>query len=307
VAEIAAGSTDTEAFARISSEVRRWWTVTPEKIEHDRSALPSLRDWLALVDGEPVATAMCVELPDMRESAAAYAGISVLGRARRRGVGSQLYRLVSERARELGKSELECFTFEDDTDGVTFAEHRGFTVVMRVRALRLVLATCPVPTVELPEGVTITTLAERPDLDRGLWETACEAMPDMPYDGDAPFHPGTFDEFRGLSLSGPQFIPEATFMALADSEVIAYGQLGWNDRERGIANHDMLAVRRAFRGRGVAGALKAAQIAWALEHGLTELRTGNEERNAAARAVNARYPYEPIPDGILLRGPLAVA
>ena len=53
-------------------------------------------------------------------------------------------------------------------------------------------------------------------------------------------------------------------------------------------------------GRGIAGALKAAQIAWAVRNGLTELRTGNEERNAAARAVNARYPYEPIPNAILL-------
>ena len=305
--EIVAGSTDTEAYARISSEVLRWWTVTPERVEHDRSALPSRRDWLALVDGEPVATAMCVEPPDMRESAAVYAGICVLGRARRRGLGSELYRLVSERARELRKSELEFFSFEDDPDGVTFAEHRGFTVVMRVRGLRLVLATCPAPTVRLPDGVTITTLAERADLDQGLWETASEAMPDMPYDGDAPFHPGTFDEFRTLSLSGPQFIPEATFLALADGEVIGYGQLGWADRARGIATHDMLAVRRAFRGRGVAGALKATQIAWALEHGLTELRTGNEERNTAARAVNAKYPYEPMPDGILFRGPLAGA
>jgi GNAT superfamily N-acetyltransferase len=68
----------------------------------------------------------------------------------------------------------------------------------------------------------------------------------------------------------------------------------------------MLAVRRAFRGRGVSGALKAAQISWALDNGLSELRTGNEERNAAARAVNARYPYEPTPDGLLFRGPLAV-
>ena len=69
----------------------------------------------------------------------------------------------------------------------------------------------------------------------------------------------------------------------------------------------MLAVRRASRGRGIAGALKAAQIAWALESGLTELRTGNEERNAPMRAVNAKYPYEPTPDGLLLRGPLAPA
>jgi hypothetical protein len=44
-----------------------------------------------------------------------------------------------------------------------------------------------------------------------------------------------------------------------------------------------------------------------LDNGLRELRTGNEERNAAARAVNANFPYMPLPDGLLYRGPLAEA
>jgi GNAT superfamily N-acetyltransferase len=69
----------------------------------------------------------------------------------------------------------------------------------------------------------------------------------------------------------------------------------------------MLAVRRAWRGRGIASALKAAQIVWALDNGLTELRTGNEERNTPARAVNAKFPYTPLPDQVLYRGPLATA
>jgi hypothetical protein len=44
-----------------------------------------------------------------------------------------------------------------------------------------------------------------------------------------------------------------------------------------------------------------------LDNGLRELRTGNEERNAAARAVNANFPYMPLPEGLLYRGPLAEA
>jgi GNAT superfamily N-acetyltransferase len=67
----------------------------------------------------------------------------------------------------------------------------------------------------------------------------------------------------------------------------------------------MLAVRRSWRGRGIAKALKAAQIVWAIDNGLSELRTGNEDRNAAARAVNANFPYAPVPDQLLYRGPLA--
>ena len=111
---------------------------------------------------------------------------------------------------------------------------------------------------------------------------------------------------RTESLDGlPKYIAEATFVATQGSDVIGYGQLGWMDRPAGIGDHQMLAVRRSWRGRGIARALKAAQIVWALDNGLTELRTGNEERNAAARAVNAKFPYVPLPDQLLYRGPLA--
>ena len=305
VIEVVPGSVDTDGFARIYSEVGRWTTLTPEHVEHERRTHSSLRDWLALVGGEAVGAAVCVETPDMRQSAALHGGVRVLAGSRRQGVGTELFRVLSEYSSTLGKSELEVFAYEDDPDGVAFAERRGFTTVMRLRMLRLVLAGLPAPGVDPPEGVTIATLAERPELEHALWEVACEALPDMPYDGDAPVHPGTLEEFRAAALSGPAFIPEATFLALAGGDVVGYAQLSWDDRDRGIGFHSMLGVRRAARGRGIAGALKAAQIAWAVRNGLTELRTGNEERNAAARAVNARYPYEPIPNAILLRGPLA--
>jgi len=74
-------------------------------------------------------------------------------------------------------------------------------------------------------------------------------------------------------------------------------------RAAGIADHAMIAVRQRWRGRGVAQSLKAAQITWAIDAGLQELRAGNEERNSAARAVNAHFPYVPLPDWLHLRGP----
>jgi GNAT superfamily N-acetyltransferase len=117
--------------------------------------------------------------------------------------------------------------------------------------------------------------------------------------------PGSFEEFAARRLAGPRYIPEATLTAVSEGEVVGLGQLGWRDHASGIVEHEMLAVRRSWRGRGLGKALKAAQIIWALDNGLSELRTGNEERNAPARAVNANFPYTPLPDGLLYRGPLA--
>ncbi len=151
----------------------------------------------------------------------------------------------------------------------------------------------------------MTTLAERPELAQGVWETATEAMADIHADGDVPVSPGSFEEFSARALVGPRYIPEATFVAVGDGEVVGYGQLTWMSRAAGHAAHAMLGVRRTWRGQGIAKALKAAQIGWALDNGLSELHTGNDERNASARAVNAHFPYTPLPDQVGYRGPLA--
>lgn len=177
-------------------------------------------------------------------------------------------------------------------------------ITSRTRALRLVLDGCSRPTIELPEEIEMTTLAERPELAQGVWEAARETMADIPHDGDVPVSPGSFDEFSRRALAGPKYIAEATFVAVQRDEVIGYGQLAWMNRAAGFGDHAMLGVRPAWRGRGIAKALKAAQIAWALDNGLTELRAGNDEQNASARAVNANFPYTPLPDQIVYRGPL---
>ncbi len=304
MADVVDGATDPRAVATVLTDVMRWFTVLPESIDHDRATLPSYADWLALDAGRAVGAGWCVELPDMKESRACLGGASVLPEQRGRGIGRALFARVVAHARSLGKQELETIAFEDDRDGIAFAERRGFKAIARNRSLRLVLAGCEVPVVDLPVDVEATTLAERPELDVALWEIACEAMPDVPFDGDVPLHPGTLDEFRSLFLADPAALPDATFVAVEDDRAVGYAQLAWDDPARGIAVHRMLAVRRSHRGRGIAAALKARQIAWAIEHGLSELRTANEDRNAAARAVNARFPYAPIPDQLVLRGPL---
>ena len=67
----------------------------------------------------------------------------------------------------------------------------------------------------------------------------------------------------------------------------------------------MTGVKRAWRGRGIASALKRAQIAWALANGIEVLETTNEVRNAPMRRVNEKLGFTPAPGRIHLRGPLA--
>src|SRR6266540_6964870 len=95
-------------------------------IEHYRATMPMFRDWLALIDGEPVGVAACSLLQGREEDTAALAVNCVLPEARCKGVGTAIYRQVSAYARSLGKSELQSFVIADDPGGSDFAEHRGF-------------------------------------------------------------------------------------------------------------------------------------------------------------------------------------
>ena len=72
-----------------------------------------------------------------------------------------------------------------------------------------------------------------------------------------------------------------------------------------MAHHDLTGVKRAWRGRGIAGALKRKQIAWAKEQGYERLSTRNEERNAPIRKLNERYGYRPTVPRLTFRGPIA--
>ncbi len=151
----------------------------------------------------------------------------------------------------------------------------------------------------------MTTLAARPDLVEGVHAVAIETFPDVP-GGDEPMAVGDLAEFRARDVDRPS-VPNDAFFVAVDTEsgrVVGYACLLMQPGSTTVAYHDMTAVLRAYRGRGIARELKHATIAWAIENGLTALETGNDEANAPMRAVNARLGYEPMPDEVLMRGPL---
>ena len=94
----------------------------------------------------------------------------------------------------------------------------------------------------------------------------------------------------------------AIFVALSGDEVIGYAKLVARPDGR-TADHGITAVRRDWRNRGVATALKRAQIAWAKANGIDRLTAANEERNAPMQHINASLGYRRIPGRVRLRAP----
>ena len=106
-------------------------------------------------------------------------------------------------------------------------------------------------------------------------------------------------------MQGPGDRPEATFVAVAGGEAVGYAKFSLSSTSKTSAYHDLTVVKRAWRGRGVARALKTAQIGWAKANGFEVLRTQNDERNTAMRRLNEQLGYRPSVGRIYLRGPLA--
>ena len=223
----------------------------------------------------------------------------VLPGSRGMGVGFALYRELARWVAERGCIELESSVLEDDPESLTWAENRGFREVGRTSTLVLDLTEIEEPAIDPPAGIEIVSWAERPQLAAALYDVACEAYPDIPGEEDSRLD--SFEDWLSKDMQGSGDRPEATFVALAGAEVVGYAKLSLSSARPEVAMHDITAVKRAWRGRGIAGALKRAEIAWAKRQGYTRLETVNEVRNEPIRRLNERHGYRVEPGVVVVR------
>ena len=296
---------DGEADEQISLDVyNAVWphdAVTMDEVRSFKAGVVAHGDYLALLDRSVAGSAVAVVFPQRADRV--FTLVTVLPEHRRRGVGSALYKAVSGWAVGRGLRELEVPVLDNDSESLAFGEARGFVEERRELGVVLHLSEIDPPPVEPPDGVQIVTWAQRPELARGLYEVACEALPDIPGSEQDAVEP--FEDWLAHEMQGSGDRPDATFVAVAGDEVIGYAKFSLTAAQPTTAHHDLSGVKRAWRGQGVARALKAAQINWALDNGYRELHTRNEQRNEPIRRLNAQFGYRPGIGRIYLVGPVA--
>jgi mycothiol synthase len=206
----------------------------------------------------------------------------VLPAFRRQGVGTALLERLALHLEESGFDDVGSMV--DDAGSLAFAEHFGFVETGRqVEQVRAVEAGEPWPT--LPDGVEVTTVAERPELLMRLYfELAPQAFEDMPTPRKVEITPEQW-ETEWVTW------PEATFVALAGDEIVGMAGLNEDADQPERAENALTTVRRDWRGRGLARALKESATAWASEHGIREIYTWTQTGNENMQEVNARLGY----------------
>jgi GNAT superfamily N-acetyltransferase len=221
--------------------------------------------------------------------AATYSMVRVEPASRGRGVGSALLEAARRRTRELGREALWGRVFDDAS--LAFVGRRGFHEVARDVVLER--------GVEPGEGELAAGIAElRDEHLRGAYEVYVEALPEVQGPLSAQAQP--FEEW----LAHESRDPAVAFVALDAGEVVGYARL----HTCGVPHrleHGLTAVRRTHRRRGLATALKLAELQWAADHGYRELRTDTIEGNVAMRAVNERLGYRELPPVRIVSGSAA--
>ena len=257
---------------------------------------PERADLIASLGGEPVGCAFVEPHGENVHGTVAWVSVRVLREHRRRGVGTALFRKVSSLARADGRDSLIFPARHDDADSLEYLGKRGFVEALRMRSSVLDLEQARTP-FAAPEDVEIVQVDARHE--RAMYAVAKEFARDIP-SAQASFEIGTFEEWRRHELP-VHMARDCSFVALSDGAVVGYAVLV--DDGEGDGLHVMTGVRPAWRRKGVALALKQAQIDAAKARGLRRLRTENAMDNPM-RLVNERLGYRRDVDWIHLRGPL---
>jgi mycothiol synthase len=293
--------TPAESDADLEAMIHVRGLVTPEAhptLQGLRFNLESKADLAYLVarlGEEPVACGF------VEPSGSCAAGdIAVVPERRRFGVGSAMLAELSRRAGALGKEELQGEVKESDGESRAFLERRGFVQVGAEKAVVLELERLDPPPLEPPRGVRIVSRAEEPDRLDEMYAVAVQADEDIP--GSTGVQ--SFAEWRAHEIDHPSRRPELCFLALAGDEVVGYAAL---QVFGGEVFHGLTTTRRDWRRRGVATALKRAEIRAAKDAGFERLLTESEERNEPMRRLNEKLGFVPAPEysTIVMRGPIA--
>lgn len=229
-------------------------------------------------------------------------GVSVDPDHRRRGIGSALFEGVIATLNQFRPVQLMTESREDRPDSRRFIERRGFRESMREWESRL--DPLAADTRELPalrerlarEGIEILSLArlkERdPDWARKLHSLKTALDRDIP--SVVPATEVSFEHWYAKQLNHPNQIPEARFFAVHEGRLVGESSL-FRPMAGDYLDTGVTGVRREFRRRGIALALKLCAIEYARNAGVREIRTWNATTNEAMLSINLRLGFQRQP------------
>lgn len=226
------------------------------------------------------------------------ANVRVHPQHRHRGIGTRLWEQVLASLQRRNAVAVRTTIQESMIEGLRFASRLGFVEQMRMWESRLDVNGCDLaqfrPAVKRAEasGARITTLAEELARDPTALPRIYALNTDIGADTPQPdrFTPPDFQMFVSHFVESPGAIQDAFFLAVVNDDYAGFSNLQ-KPKQGDWLNQGTTGVRRAYRGRGIATALKVKTVEYAKAHGVREIRTWNEIRNTGILAINDRFRF----------------
>ena len=194
-----------------------------------------------------------------------------------RGIGSRLYDLVLDALEPLQPLAIDGWSREDVPALIGFLERRGFAPNMRLWTSALDLTTFEPSMRPNRRSTVIERLTLGPAVRRAA---ALLAISQATADALAEHFPAA-RERTTVALLGPAPRSEA---------YVGLSQL-WYSPEPDMLRTGLTGVRRAYRRRGLALALKVRSLAFAKQQGYRRVITDNESNNRGMLHINEQLGF----------------
>ncbi len=208
------------------------------------------------------------------------------------GIGTALYERVIEELQRLNAIAVRASTKEDRIASTSFLRNRGFEEVNRSWEYNLAVQEFDPSKFQgyeakvKEQGIAIATLEEEtkdPECYRKLYSLALEVAADL-----LDVSRLTLEEFKQM-LQRPDILPKGFFIAKDGNNYVGLSMLA---SEKQTLHQSVTGVRREYRGRGIATALKLRGIEFAKQYGTNTIKTVNDSSNQPIIAINENLGYK---------------
>jgi GNAT superfamily N-acetyltransferase len=297
-------STDYENVARLLRQIQPHHACTAKELAREddrRESKYQFRRWVAECNGNLVAYGGYTQQPETYQLSEYLLIGGVDESHRNQGIGAKLFNTVLDQLNAMGAAKVLAHIRADRVESIRFLEKRGFCEFWRIQDWELNLQQFePDPYAGIVEKVrrsgikimSYSQLESDPERDRKFYDLIDGLYEDIPRTDSKRRH--TLEEFIEEVLACPQFIKDGHFIALSGGEYV--GKTGFNTwgGQRSLFT-ELTCVKRRFRRKGIALALKVRAIKWAQERDYLNILTDNECHNLPMLALNEKLGFRKLP------------